>query len=104
MSQNLLYLAHGPFLSIIDLNSYKNLETHQHLSLYTKLRKNMYDMSNDVNSILILDKESTKIEERWKIVIVCNGGQIRKVVEKLVERIPKDFLEAETSRGWMVRH
>ena len=62
-------------------------------------------MSPDVHSIMILDKESTKITERWKVVVVYNGGQIRKVVESLSEKaIPKDALEAEMMRGWMIKH
>jgi hypothetical protein len=54
---------------------------------------------------MILDKESTKIQERWKVVAVYKGGQLRKVVESITERtISKDAIEAEMMRGWMVRH
>jgi len=31
--QNLMFLAHGPFLSIVDLNSFVHPDTHQHLTL-----------------------------------------------------------------------
>jgi len=62
-------------------------------------------MSADVHSVMILDKESTKIQERWKIVVAYKGGQIRKVVESITDRtIPKDAIEAEMMRGWMIRH
>lgn len=62
-------------------------------------------MSSDVHSIMILDKESTKIQERWKVVAVYNGGQIRKVVESVSEgSIPKNANEAEMMRGWMIKH
>jgi hypothetical protein len=62
-------------------------------------------MTSDIHSIMILDKESTKIQERWKPIVVYKGGQIRKLVESITDRtIPKDTIEAEMMRGWMVRH
>jgi hypothetical protein len=44
-----------------------------HLSL-EKSRKTYYDMFMDVHTIIMLDKESTRIDQRWKIIAVFNGG------------------------------
>ena len=45
-------------------------------------RKNNYDMSIEVMAVLMLDKESTNIESRWKVITVFKGGDMRQIVTK----------------------
>lgn len=57
LNQNLLYICHGPVISIVDVNSCKSSKV-CHLRL-EKGRKSHYDMNSDVMATLMLDKEST---------------------------------------------
>jgi hypothetical protein len=75
--QNLLVLAHGQFLSMIDLNN--SSKQSQHILSFK--RKNPYDMSPDLHSVIMLDKESTRMDQRWKIIVLYKGSQIKQLVE-----------------------
>jgi hypothetical protein len=86
VNQNLLYLCHGPVVSIVDINNSKHSITHLKLD---KTRKSCYDMSPDVMAVMMLDKESTKVDQRWKVVVVFNGSEVRKITTKAPNKAEK---------------
>ena len=71
INQNLLYLAHGSMISVVDINNPRKEISHIKLD---KSRKSYYDMSIDAMAVIMLDKESTKIDQRWKVIAVFKGG------------------------------
>ncbi len=53
-----------------------------HLRL-EKESRTYYDMKNEVMAIMIFDKESTRIDQRWKVVAVFKGGDVKMVGAKV---------------------
>eukprot|EP00347_Sterkiella_histriomuscorum_P012361 403368887 len=97
--ESLLYLAHGRFITIVDINDHKNLKNHYHLCLDTKLHQKPvkfgqsmmtkevppqnYDFSNDVAAILMLDKEDlSEMSSRWTILALFKDGTVCEIQEE----------------------
>jgi hypothetical protein len=73
------------------------------LEISPSKKKDPFDMSADSHSIMLLDKESTKIQERWKPIVVYKGGQIRKITDCIVNGVQRE--EAEAGKDvWAVKH
>jgi hypothetical protein len=71
--QNLLYLAHGMFVSVIDLDNFSKIE---HLSQVARKnfknggsRKSCYKQSEDVEALVMLDKEGIPVDKRWQVLV-----------------------------------
>jgi hypothetical protein len=40
-------------------------------------------------AVVMLDKESTKVDQRWKVVVVFNGSEVRKITTKALNKADK---------------
>ena len=66
-------------MSVIDINSPSVGIAHLRLE---RVSRTYYDMKNEAMAIMMVDKESTRVDQRFKVVAVFRGGEVRLVSAK----------------------
>ena len=66
-------------MTVIDINTPSLGIAHLKLE---RASKTYYDMQNEAMAIMMFDKESTRIDQRYKVVAVFRGGEVKLVCPK----------------------
>jgi hypothetical protein len=66
-------------VSVIDINTPSVGIAHLRLE---RASRTFYDMKNEAIAIIMFDKESTRIDQRYKVVAVFRGGEVKLVDSK----------------------
>ena len=66
-------------MSVIDINTPSLGIAHLKLE---RVSRTYYDMKNEAIAIMMFDKESTRIDQRFKVVAVFKGGEVKLVGAK----------------------
>ena len=66
-------------MSVVDINSPNVGIAHMRLE---RVSRTYYDMKNEAMAIMMVDKESTRVDQRYKVVAVFRGGEVRMVGAK----------------------